>query len=39
MNKSSLDSELVKGGNIKEEGGREGVLPEFKLLYSFFLHP
>jgi len=32
MNESSLDSEHVKRG-IKE-GGKEGILPESKLLYS-----
>ena len=33
MNKSSLDSERVNGGK-EEDGGRDGILPEFKLLSS-----
>ena len=33
MNKSSLDSERVNGGK-EEDGGRNGILPEFKLLFS-----
>ena len=34
MNKSSLDSESVKGGILKKEEWRKEFLPEFKLLYS-----
>ena len=33
MNKSSLDSGRVNGGK-EEDGGRDGILPEFKLLFS-----
>ena len=34
MNKSSLDSERVKGEILKNEEWRKECLPKFKLLYS-----